>query len=181
MLHYFNFSKPPSTEKDAPSPTESPVRALPASWYTSADMYAFERRAIFSKRWLFLTHSSRLAETGDWLRYTIAGFDIIVTKDREGAINAFHNVCRHRAYPVVEGENQGKAKILACRYHGWSYGLNGKLAKAPGYQGLGQFKKEENGLLRIHVKIDTNGFVWINMDAKVYLSSRPHLQTRTKH
>jgi phenylpropionate dioxygenase-like ring-hydroxylating dioxygenase large terminal subunit len=169
MLHYFNFgSNPGSNAKALPTSTsEAPVRALPASWYTSPEMYNFERRAIFSKRWIFLTHKSRVAETGDWLRYTIAGFDIILTRDREGKINAFHNVCRHRAYPVVEGElNHGKAKILACRYHGWSYGLNGKLAKAPGYQDL-EFRKEENGLLRIHVRIDVNGFVWINMDAKV--------------
>ncbi|CAI6340711.1 unnamed protein product [Periconia digitata] len=165
MLHYFNFSKATPPANESPDATQAPVRALPASWYTSTDMYNFERRAIFSKRWIFLTHSSRLAETGDWLRYTIAGYDIILTKDREGTINAFHNVCRHRAYPVVEGEEKGKAKILACRYHGWSYGLNGKLAKAPGYQQFNDFKKEENGLLRIHVKIDVNGFVWINMDA----------------
>jgi phenylpropionate dioxygenase-like ring-hydroxylating dioxygenase large terminal subunit len=85
-------------------------------------------------------------------------------KDRAGRINAFHNVCRHRAYPVIEDEGQGNKKILACRYHGWSYGLDGKLAKAPGYQGL-EFEKEKNGLFRIHVKIDRNGFVWVNMDA----------------
>ncbi|KAF1948368.1 ISP domain-containing protein [Byssothecium circinans] len=166
MLHYFRYGSQAGNNEGAVSATQAPVRALPASWYTSQDMYNFERRAIFSKRWLFLTHKMRLAETGDWLRYTIAGFDIIVTKDREGKINAFHNVCRHRAYPVIEGDkNSGKAKILACRYHGWSYGLNGKLAKAPGYQEL-DFKKEENGLLRIHVKEDINGFIWINLDGK---------------
>ncbi|KAF2688180.1 ISP domain-containing protein [Lentithecium fluviatile CBS 122367] len=165
MLHYFRYGSAAGSNKDAVPATQSPIRALPASWYTSQDMYNFERRAIFSKRWLFLTHKSRLAETGDWLRYTIAGFDIILTRDRQGNINAFHNVCRHRAYPVVEQEKQGKAKILACRYHGWSYGLNGKLAKAPGYDGL-EFDKEQNGLLKIHVKLDGNGFVWINMDAK---------------
>jgi nitrite reductase/ring-hydroxylating ferredoxin subunit len=169
MFHYFRYGKDAGSNTEAVPANQAPVRALPASWYTSQDMYNFERRAIFSKRWLFLTHKSRLAETGDWLRYTIAGFDIIITRDRQGTINAFHNVCRHRAYPVVEQEKQGKAKILACRYHGWSYGLNGKLAKAPGYQDL-EFNKEQNGLLRIHVKVDRNGFVWINMDAKVAIS-----------
>jgi phenylpropionate dioxygenase-like ring-hydroxylating dioxygenase large terminal subunit len=127
-------------------------------------MYDFERRAIFSKRWLFITHSSRLQQTGDWLRYNSAGFDFIITRDRAGNINAFHNVCRHRAYPVVEEEGGGNKKILACRYHGWSYGLNGKLAKAPGYQEL-EFEKEQNGLFEIHVRVDRNGFIWVNMDA----------------
>lgn len=163
MLHYLGFGK------DAPKTTQEPVddtpiRALPASWYTSPEMYELERRAIFSRRWIFLTHSSRLKNVGDWLRFEMAGYDFIVTRDRQDNINAFHNVCRHRAYPVIEKEGSGNAKILACRYHGWSYGLNGKLAKATGFKE--DLKKEENGLFRIHVKVDVNGFIWINMDAK---------------
>ncbi|OJJ61684.1 hypothetical protein ASPSYDRAFT_75729 [Aspergillus sydowii CBS 593.65] len=161
VLHYFGFGS------NAPKPEvkQQPIRALPASWYTSPEMYELERRAIFSKRWLFMTHSSRLKEVGDWLRYELAGFDILIIRDRQGSVNAFHNICRHRAYPVVENEGSGNAKILACRYHGWSYGLNGKLAKATGYQGL-DFDKDSNGLLPIHTKVDVNGFVWVNLDAK---------------
>jgi phenylpropionate dioxygenase-like ring-hydroxylating dioxygenase large terminal subunit len=100
LLNYLTFGGK-STKKAVPE-KESPVRALPASWYTSQAMYEIERRAIFSRRWLFMTHSSRVKDTGDWLRYNVAGYDLIITKDRQGNINAFHNVCRHRAYPVVE-------------------------------------------------------------------------------
>lgn len=165
MLHYFRFDNNASS-KEAALTNDTPVRALPASWYTSPEMYELERRAIFSKRWILITNSLRLKEAGDWLRYEIAGFDFIITRDRQNNVNAFHNTCRHRAYPVIEQEGQGNKKILACRYHGWSYGLNGKLAKAPGYQGLDGFDKEQNGLFRIHVKVDAIGFIWINMDAK---------------
>jgi phenylpropionate dioxygenase-like ring-hydroxylating dioxygenase large terminal subunit len=62
-------------------------------------------------------------------------------------------------------KTQGTAKIFACRYHGWSYGLNGKLAKAPNYQEL-EFDRSQNGLFPIHVRVDVKGFVWINLDAK---------------
>ncbi|KAJ5927789.1 hypothetical protein N7466_006745 [Penicillium verhagenii] len=163
MLHYLGFGNkaPPSTVQAR----ETPVRALPASWYKSPEMYELERRAIFSRRWLFITHSSRVKNPGDWLRYDIAGFDFIITRDRQGDVNAFHNVCRHRAYPVVEKEGSGNSKILSCRYHGWSYGLNGKLAKAPGYKDLDNFNKDQNNLFRIHVKVDVNGFIWVNLDA----------------
>lgn len=163
MLHYLRFGS--SKEDQAPA-KDTPVRALPASWYTSQEMYELERRAIFSKRWIFLTNSRRLKEAGDWLRYDMAGFDFFVIKDRQGNINAFHNVCRHRAYPVIEEEGEGNKKIVACRYHGWSYGLNGKLAKAPGYKELDGFDKERNSLFPIHVKVDVNGFIWVNLDAK---------------
>ncbi|KAE8350334.1 Rieske [2Fe-2S] iron-sulfur domain-containing protein [Aspergillus coremiiformis] len=165
VLHYFRFGNNTPREP-APANSNTSVRALPASWYTSPEMYELERRAIFSKRWLFITHSSRLKEIGDWLRYEVAGFDFFLTRDRQGNINAFHNVCRHRAYPVIEKQGQGNNKILSCRYHGWSYGLNGNLAKAPGFQELDGFKKEQNGLFRIHVRVDGNGFIWVNMDAK---------------
>ncbi|KAF3386957.1 Choline monooxygenase [Penicillium rolfsii] len=165
MIHYFGFGSnaPPSAKDEVKNDT---VRALPASWYTSPEMYELERRAIFSKRWIFLTHSSRVKEAGDWLRYEMAGFDFIITRDRQGDINAFHNICRHRAYPVVEKEGSGNSKILSCRYHGWSYGLNGKLAKATGFKGADSIDKDQNSLFRIHVKVDVNGFIWVNLDAK---------------
>lgn len=56
--------------------------------------------------------------------------------------------------------------MFSSRYHGWSYGLSGNLAKAPGYQELTGFDKSKNGLLPIHVHIDRNGFIWVNFDAK---------------
>lgn len=149
----------------APPPQKEAVRALPGNWYTSEEMYQLERRAIFSRRWLIMTHKSRFPNPGDYLRYNIANYDIVVAKDRAGEIHAFHNVCRHRAYPVVETDG-GNAKIFSCRYHGWSYGLSGNLAKAPGYQELPSFDRAKNGLFPIHTRVDRNGFIWINMDAK---------------
>jgi phenylpropionate dioxygenase-like ring-hydroxylating dioxygenase large terminal subunit len=152
------------TEASPAADTSSQARALPAAWYSSEDMYELERRAIFSRKWLLTTHKLRFPNTGDWLKYNISGYAFILVKDREGNVNAFHNICRHRAFPVVTGDG-GTSRIFSCQYHGWSYGLNGKLAKAPGYQELEGFDKSKNGLLPIHVHVDANGFVWLNLDA----------------
>ncbi len=161
-LNYFGWlgsgsATPPQEEK------KNATRALPSNWYTSKQMYELERRAIFSRKWQLITHKARLTQPGDWLKFDVAGFQIVICKDRESNINAFHNVCRHRAFPVVEGQS-GNNKIFSCKYHGWSYGMNGKLAKAPGYQELDGFQKEKNGLLPVHVHVDVNDFVWINLD-----------------
>ena len=164
---YFPFSsssKDPSSEQESLSREKDAIKALPAPWYTSPEMYELERRAIFSRRWLFTTHSIRLPEPGDWLRYEIAGFEFIICKDRTGSINAFHNICRHRAFPILTAEKGHTSSVLSCKYHGWSYGLNGKLAKAPGYQDLESFDRSVNGLLPLHVHVDKNGFVWVNLD-----------------
>ncbi|KAK6205759.1 Translation factor guf1 mitochondrial [Pestalotiopsis sp. IQ-011] len=128
-------------------------------------MYELERRAIFSKKWILVSHKLRFVNAGDFVRITEAGFPFFLIKDRKGNINAFHNVCRHRAYPIIE-KDSGKASILACKYHGWSYGFAGNLAKAPKYQDLAHFDRESNGLYQIHVHVDKLGFVWVNFDAK---------------
>ena len=94
--------------------------ALPSLWYRSPALYELERRAIFSKQWLLTTHKNRLQKAGDYLRYDIAGFPFFLIKGRDGEIRGFHNVCRHRAYPVIrpEVEDSGTKSILACYYHG---------------------------------------------------------------
>ncbi|KAI1429739.1 hypothetical protein F5Y12DRAFT_709740 [Xylaria sp. FL1777] len=155
------ISKGFSKAKDEKKKT---VRALPGSWYLSQEMYELERRAIFSKKWLLTTHKIRLPNPGDWLRYQVAGFDFVIAKDRSGVISAFHNVCRHRAFPVVTSDG-GNNSVLACKYHNWSYSLNGKLTKAPSYQDMEEFDRSQNSLFPIHVHIDTNGFIWVNMEA----------------
>ncbi|KAM0820333.1 putative Rieske [2Fe-2S] iron-sulfur domain-containing protein [Seiridium cardinale] len=141
-----------------------PSGALPSSWYRSPSMYELERRAIFSRKWILLTHSIRISQPGDYLSYTYAGFSFFLVRDREGKINGFHNICRHRAYPIVESES-GTAKILSCKYHGWSYGLKGNLAKAPRFDTVPNFDKTQHGLLPIHVHVDKVGFVWANLQA----------------
>lgn len=140
------------------------AQTLSASWFNSQEIYELERRAIFSKKWLMTTHALRIPNSGDWVRYDIAGYDLVICKDNKKNINAFHNVCRHRAFPIVTS-GQGHSLIFSCKYHGWSYGLNGKLAKAPGYQDLPDFDKSKNNLFPIHTHVDKNGFIWINLDA----------------
>ena len=93
---------------------------LPSSWYTEPVFHELERRAIFSKHWLLVTHRLRLPEPGSYCRFEIAGFDFILVKNRTGNIQAFHNICRHRGYPVIDDRSPdyGKKSILSCGYHG---------------------------------------------------------------
>ncbi|KAK7223097.1 hypothetical protein V2G26_011100 [Clonostachys chloroleuca] len=159
MLNFFgNKSGPSEAAKNVP-------RALPSSWYRSAPLYELERRAIFSQRWILTTHRSRFSQPGDFVRYEVAGFPFFLCLDRQGVLNGFHNICRHRAFPVV-AKSEGTASVLSCKYHGWSYGLSGKLAKAPRFETMPDFDKEGNSLFKIHVHVDSRGFVWVNLDAE---------------
>ena len=160
LLNYLGYGEPRSMGVD-----KKPVRALPASWYTSQEMYELEKRAIYSRKWMLITHQSRISQPGDWLKSEVAGYEFVLSRNRESVVHAFHNVCRHRAFPVVQGE-QGNSSIFACRYHGWSYSLDGRLAKAPLYDELDSLDRRRNGLFKIHVHVDVNGFIWINLDSR---------------
>ncbi|EXJ63125.1 hypothetical protein A1O7_03570 [Cladophialophora yegresii CBS 114405] len=146
------------------NPKTKPAGVLPASWYSTPAIYELERRAIFAKHWLLITHELRLAAAGAYAKFTVAGYHFFIVRDKQGELNAFLNVCRHRAFPVVL-RDEGVANILACKYHGWSYGLTGKLAKAPRFDTVDGFDKSDYGLFPIHLRVDRRGFVWVTLDA----------------
>lgn len=153
-----------STRTDKKTGDAQTQRALPSSWYRSENLYELERRAIFSRRWILISHKLRFTSPGKWIRFQVAGYPIFIVRDNTGKINGFHNICRHRAFPIVT-KDEGSSRILSCGYHGWSYALNGSLTKAPGYQEVRDFDKSANGLLPIHVHVDVCGFIWVNLDA----------------
>jgi choline monooxygenase len=93
-------------------------------------MPALDARAVFARSWQLVCHQSQLAGVGDHLVTTIAGLPLVVVRSDTATIRAFHNVCRHRAGPVASCDGKG-ATALRCRYHGWTYGLDGVLRGAP--------------------------------------------------
>src|SRR5262249_13806833 len=68
----------------------------------------------------------------------------------EGVLRAFANVCRHRAARVVCAD-EGRATRLRCRYHGWTYDLAGRLRGTPEFDGVADFRREDNGLAPLAV------------------------------
>ncbi|CAG8885667.1 unnamed protein product [Penicillium egyptiacum] len=148
----------------APKPLAEPLKALPASWYRSPEMYELERRAIFSKKWILITHKLRFEKPGDFYCFEVAGFSFLLCLNREGNLSGFHNICRHRAFPLIS-QDKGNSPVLSCKYHGWSYGLDGKLAKAPKFDDVPGFKKEDQSLFPVHIHVDALGFIWVNLDS----------------
>ncbi|KAJ5148177.1 hypothetical protein N7476_000222 [Penicillium atrosanguineum] len=94
------------------SPSKKPVRALPASWYLSEELYQLERRALFSKKWLLTTHSMRIPNSGNWSRYSIAGYPFILARGYDNKIKAFHDIWTERfndelAETLLTNDNYG--------------------------------------------------------------------------
>ena len=120
MFSYLRSAVTGHTTSVAPPHATAPVEGtLPASWYTDPYMYALDRRAIHSKYWTLISHTLRFPSAGTWVKYVVADFPIFVNKDRKGNIRAFHDLCRHRAYPVLpKKQTEGTSNNFPCLYHG---------------------------------------------------------------
>ena len=85
-------------DERAAEPPRSPgsSRSLPSSWYSSAAIFALEKERIFCREWLCVARAEELAEPGAYRVLDVLGESIILTRNREGQLRAFYNVCRHR-------------------------------------------------------------------------------------
>lgn len=128
----------PFTAADLAPQALEHARSLPASFYVDPSVPALDRAAVFTRSWQLAGHVSRLQAAGDHLVGEIAGLPYLVLRDEQGALRAFHNVCRHRAGPLLAGDGCG-LKRLRCRYHGWTYSLDGVLRSAPEMGGAADF------------------------------------------
>lgn len=126
--------------------------ALPARYYTDERMPALDAAAVFNRSWQLVCHQSRIAGVGDHVVSSIGSLPILVIRSDADGIRGFHNVCRHRAGPIAQCDGLG-AKALRCRYHGWTYGLDGVLRSAPEMAGAKDFDPASIRLpeLRVHV------------------------------
>ncbi|MCI0455398.1 MAG: Rieske 2Fe-2S domain-containing protein [Gemmataceae bacterium] len=136
------------------------ARTIPSLWYFDPEIHAAECRVVFGGTWQMAARRDQLIEPGSFVTTEIAGEPILVLRDEERILRAFINVCRHRAAPVVT-EPAGQTTRLRCRYHGWTYDLTGRLRGVPEFEGVADFRREDNGLAGLAV--DTWGsLVWVH-------------------
>ncbi len=127
------------------------ARSLAAEFYCAPDMAARDRAAVFARSWQLVGHESRIPDSGDHLVSSIAGLPVIVLRNGSGDVVAFHNVCRHRAGPLATSDGCG-LKRLRCRYHGWTYGLDGVLLSAPEMDAAVDFEPPQIRLPALQVR-----------------------------
>ena len=102
---------------------------LPTSWYRSAEVFRAEKERIFCREWIGVCREEELPDAGDHRVLDVLGESVLLVRNREGALRAFYNVCRHRG-SVICTESRGRVARLTCPYHAWSYGLDGALLAA---------------------------------------------------
>jgi len=137
---------------------------LPQSYYTDPAWFQCEMEAIHFDMWLCAGRTSQIPNSGDYFLRNFANASVIITRDEQSKIRAFHNVCRHRGTLLCK-EEQGKfAGRIQCSYHAWTYKLDGTLANAPHMEKVQGFCEADYPLNAVATAI-WDGHIFINLSA----------------
>ncbi|GGO84715.1 (2Fe-2S)-binding protein [Marinobacterium nitratireducens] len=132
--------------------------SLPRELYNDPQMFRVDMEEVFQKEWLFVGMSSEIPKKGDYLTVEIGQNPVLVVRDADGTINAFHNTCRHRGSRICS-QHRGKVANLVCPYHQWTYDLKGNLLFAGTDMG-DSFDKTKHGLKKAFCKT-AGGFIFV--------------------
>ena len=147
---------------------EAVARGLPAAAYTSEAFFALENERIFSDTWVFAGLAHELARPGDVVPVTVAGKAVLLVRDADSQVRAFHNVCRHRCLKLVD-EPGNVGPTIQCPYHSWTYKLDGALHLAPYFGGHDPraepegFDRADHGLVPVRVAT-WHDWIFVNLN-----------------
>ncbi len=154
-------------------PLETTSRMPPADWdrsglpgwtYFNAELLELEKEELFRKRWQLACHMSDVAAPGDFVTFDVAGERALIVRGRDGAVRAFHNVCRHRGSRVVAADRGHCKSAMICPYHGWAYNLDGSLRGAAQPKSFPSLDPVKWGLKPLDMEI-WQGFVFVRFKA----------------
>jgi len=138
---------------------------IPAARYSDAAFFDLEREHVFSKSWVFAVHTGELPEPGHAVRFDRLGPPIVIVRGNDDVVRAFYNACQHRGAPVVRDASEC-AHRLVCKYHGWTYDLDGQLVGVPDERDFGALDRAALGLKPVRCET-FGGLVFVCLDPDV--------------
>ena len=109
--------------------SREPGWSLRAPFYTSQECFDLDLDVIFGRHWLFVASEPEIPEPGDYVTVSFGRQSVIVVRDDDGQVRAFHNVCRHRGSRLLN-DAAGSVGNIVCGYHRWTYATDGRLLHA---------------------------------------------------
>jgi len=145
------------------------------------EFYEDEKEAVFRRNWLNVGRVGQLPRNGTYFTKELEflGVSVLVVRDMENEIRAFHNVCSHRGNKLMwddfpTKESKGNCRQIACKYHGWRYDLDGEISYVHNAPEFFDLKAEDLALPKINVDVWA-GFIFINLDNEPRQSLRDFL------
>jgi phenylpropionate dioxygenase-like ring-hydroxylating dioxygenase large terminal subunit len=136
---------------------------VPKDRYLSSAFAELEMERLWSRVWQVACREEEVPSAGDFVEYTIGDQSVLVVRDRDGSINAFHNACAHRGTALAEGCGTFVDGEVRCPYHGWRYALDGRVTHVVDAH---EFDALPSNLRARPVRAESwGGFVFVNFDA----------------
>ncbi len=142
------------------APADTDGVSLPAWIYRDAEFFEREQQAIFRSSWQLVCHLSDVPRPGDFHTFEFGGESVVVLRAEDGAVRAFHNVCRHRASRLLDGPRGHCGRRITCPYHAWTYALDGRLVAVPQRDSFSGLDKARHGLVPLEHELFM-GFVFV--------------------
>jgi len=135
---------------------------IPGKRYSSRAFFQLEQEGIWRKSWLLAGHTDEIPEPGCFRLWDNAGAPVVIVRTQKGDTKAFFNTCRHRGAPVVT-EQSGRRSRLTCRYHGWSYSLDGDLLSVRNPEDFRNLDHSCHGLAQLRCE-QFGKLIFVNFD-----------------
>jgi Xaa-Pro dipeptidase len=159
---------PPANIASSMSPDVSLARGLGNAAYTEQSYLNLDRSYVLAPRWIAIALVEDAPIPGTVFPTQAAGQPLLVSKDEQGDLRVFHNICRHRGTCLVT--KTGARAAIVCPYHGWTYALNGALTRTPDFspqhvEDTPSVPAESNGLLPVRFSV-WNHIIFVNLDGR---------------
>ena len=145
-----------------------PNQALSRNFYIDNEIFNKEMEYLFSNCWIFAGHDCEILNPGQWMTLQVGNNPIVIIRNNDNSLKAFYNICRHRGHLICQ-EDYGCSKKLVCKYHRWTYNLDGSLFNAPDMNKVkceeddpNFFDPERLSLKQVQVK-SIDGYIFISL------------------
>ena len=145
-----SFTLPDTDARTLEMPPIEQAETIPASWYVDERFHTFDQEVLFSQHWQYAGPASDVGAPGDYVQVDVAGNPVVIVRGTDGMLRGFYNVCRHRGGPLVM-DDCGHTSVLQCKYHGWTYRLDGSLRGVPKFDRAELFDRTDYGLVPVEV------------------------------
>lgn len=137
--------------------------SLPAWTYSDEDFFKAEMDAVVRPAWQLICHKNDIPNAGDYVNLDLLNERLVAMRGKDGTINVFHNVCRHRGARLLDGTSGSCPGRIRCPYHAWTWDTAGELVNLPYERDFDNLDRSEHGLVRAR-HTEFLGFVWVCLD-----------------
>ncbi|GAA3725143.1 benzoate/toluate 1,2-dioxygenase alpha subunit [Spinactinospora alkalitolerans] len=140
------------------------------SVFTDEEIFELEMKYIFEGNWVYLAHDSQIPDVGDYFTTHIGRQPVVITRGKDGGLNALINACSHRGAMLCRRKTDNRT-TFTCPFHGWTFSNAGKLLKVKDARTGGypeQFNKEgSHDLTRVARFESYRGFLFGSLNPDV--------------